>query len=81
MWGIDNPINVYNYLNIVNGNIDFNFQMIALMKESKYLSFSPLSRTMLESISGSGFSMSDRQIKSPDNPAEMINAKIIKYIR
>ncbi len=81
MWGIENPINVYSYLDIVDEKINCDFEMISIMRESKYLSFDKESRTKLESISTSGITISSRQIKSPDNPAQMINAKIVRYIR
>lgn len=43
MWGIENPVNVYDYLNI-DFDINTRFQMIAIMTKNKYLSFSDTDR-------------------------------------
>ena len=80
MWGIENPLNVYDYLNL-NCQDNSDFQVIAIMKESKYLSFSLESRTIIESISTSKLTISNQKIKFPDNPAKLINVKIIKYTK
>ena len=80
MWGIENPTKVFSYMNI--GNIpDANFQMIALMKESKYNSFPDTSRQTLENIALPGFGIRSAVIKSPNNPVELIPAKVITYSR
>jgi hypothetical protein len=80
MWGIENPTKVFSYINI--GNIpDANFQMVALMKESKYNSFPDVSRQTLEHITLPGFGIMSAAIKSPNNPVELIPAKVITYSR
>ncbi len=80
MWGIDNPAGVFSYINI--GHVpDADFQMIALMKESKYNSFPDQSKQALENIALSGFGIRSAVIKSPNNPVELIPAKIITYSR
>ncbi len=78
MWGIDNPFNVYNYLDI-GYDRDSDFQLIALIRESKYLSLPISNRTMLEAISEPGFSIQNKSLKSPDNPAMLVPTKIISY--
>ena len=78
MWGIDNPFNVYNYLDI-GYERDADFQLIALIRKSKYLSLPISNRTMLEAISDPGFSIKDKPLKSPDNPAMLVPIKIISY--
>lgn len=80
MWGIDNTLKVYNYLDI-NHDPNSNFQLIAICSENKYLSLSSENRNAIESISNSQLRINQVQIKSPNNPAKMINAKIINYIR
>jgi hypothetical protein len=79
MWGIKNPLDVYNYLNLYDSNTTF--QIIAIMKESKYLSFPSVSRTALESLVNSDreLSINLQDIKSPDNPEQIIPARIINY--
>jgi hypothetical protein len=82
MWNINNPAKVFDYIN-TGYDRQTTFQIIAIMKESKYSSFPDDSRTMIESISGSGFSpgfnIKTQQIKCPDNPVNLIPAKIITY--
>jgi hypothetical protein len=79
MWGIKNPLDVYNYLNLYDSNTTF--QIIAIMKETKYLSFPTASRNKLESCINSEreLSINLQNIKSPDNPEQVIPAKIINY--
>ncbi|MEG4057236.1 MULTISPECIES: NgoPII family restriction endonuclease [unclassified Microcoleus] len=78
MWVIKNPSKVFDYIDI-ESNPQKNFQIIAIMKESKYLSFPLDSRTMIESISVPGFNINTQPIKCPDNPVNLIPAKIITY--
>lgn len=78
MWSIESPAKVYNYIN-TGYDLNANFQMIAIMTESKYLSFPDEDRIMIESISDQGFRVNTQRIKSPDNPAILIPAKIITY--
>ncbi|WP_414620577.1 NgoPII family restriction endonuclease [Calothrix sp. CCY 0018] len=77
MWGIKNPVFVYDYL---FENIDINtFKLIAIMKKEKYLSFSSEARKLIEMISDQSFTIENVNIKSPNNPAQLISAKMISY--
>jgi hypothetical protein len=78
MWLINHPSSVFDYLN-TGYDPKKNFQIIAIMKESKYLSFPLDSRTTIESISVPGFNINTQSIKCPDNPDNLIPAKIITY--
>ncbi|MEG4804651.1 NgoPII family restriction endonuclease [Microcoleus sp. ARI1-B5] len=78
MWLINHPSSVFDYVD-TGYDPKKNFQIIAIMKESKYLSFSLDSRTMIESISVPGFKINTDSIKCPDNPDNLIPAKIITY--
>lgn len=78
MWGIENPLSVFEYVNLdYQKNADF--QMIAIMKNSKYLSFPIEDRNQVEAISDNNFQISDVNIKSPNNPVQLIPAKVINY--
>jgi len=79
MWGIKNPLDVYNYLNLYDSKATF--QVIAIMKETKYLSLPIVSRNTLESLVNSNrdLSVNLQNIKSPDNPEQVIPARIINY--
>ncbi|MEG4633438.1 NgoPII family restriction endonuclease [Microcoleus sp. AR_TQ3_B6] len=78
MWVIKNPSKVFDYID-TGSNPQKKFQIIAIMKESKYLSFPLDSRTKIESISVPGFNINSQSIKCPDNPDNLIPAKIITY--
>jgi NgoPII restriction endonuclease len=74
MWGIENPINVYSYL--IQANISNTFNLIALIPEEKYNSF-PLSDR--EKVESSQLQIESKKIKDPNNPANLINVKLITY--
>lgn len=78
MWGIQNPLSVFDYVNL-GYEKTANFQMIAIMKESKYLSFSLTDRQQIESRLNNNLQMFSEQIKFPNNPMQLIPAKIINY--
>lgn len=81
MWGIENPINIYNYID-VDYQDDDNFQIISIMQENKYLSFPEETRRKLENLaSDHNIEIKDIRIKSPNNPAKPLNAKLIVYKR
>jgi len=75
MWHIDNPIKAFDY--IANYKKEKEFTMFAIMKKSKYLSFPEKDRKQIES---SNLSISDIKIKDPNNPANRIDAKLIKVV-
>lgn len=78
MWNIEHPSKVYSYLNIKHLP-DKTFRLFALVRESKYESFPLEDRQSLESLVNSNFSITDVQIKSPDNPVIRVSAKLITY--
>ncbi len=73
MWGIDNPGKIFDYIYNVDKNK--NFSLCCIMKKFKYDSFSQLDRKDLES--NSSFIVKDEKIKNPNNPAQLIDAKVI----
>lgn len=75
MWHIDNPSRVYSDL---VSDIP-NRQFYLLMREDKYQSFPQEDRLALEEISIPGYSNQPIKIRDPDNPADLINARFIKY--
>lgn len=79
MWGIDNPIKVYNYVTSINN--DNEFSVNAIMLTEKYLSFPKKDRNNVESITNINYSIKDAKIKSPNNPAKLLDAKIISYTK
>ncbi|MCU0533757.1 MAG: NgoPII family restriction endonuclease [Hydrococcus sp. Prado102] len=78
MWHIEHPQKVYSYLNL-KYEAKKSFRLFALMRESKYLSFPIEDRKTLEKTNVSGFEIQDVKIKLPDNPVQLISAKLISY--
>lgn len=78
MWAIENPLSVFDYVNL-DYEKNNQFQMIAIMKESKYLSFPAPDRNEIESLVNNELKIIDVNIKSPNNPVQLIPAKVIAY--
>ena len=78
MWGIQNPLSVFDYVDL-SYQKNAKFQMIAILKKSKYLSLPLEDRSQLEAISDKNLQIIDVDIKSPNNPVQLIPAKVIKY--
>ncbi|NOR44063.1 MAG: NgoPII family restriction endonuclease [Candidatus Delongbacteria bacterium] len=77
MWHIANPVKVFEDHVTLNKEKEFSVNTIIL--EEKYNSFPKVDRDRIESISIEGFSITDIQIKSPNNPAKLLKAKLISY--
>jgi hypothetical protein len=75
MWQIENPRKVFNYL---HETTDKDFELVCIIPTEKYNSFPNESRSKLEGISENGFSIEDKQIKNPNNPAKLMDCKLIK---
>jgi hypothetical protein len=76
MWQIENPRKVFNYL---HESTDKDFELVCIIPTEKYNSFPNESRTKLEGISENGFSIENKQIKDPNNPANLMDCKLIKF--
>ena len=79
MWQIENPSKVFKEL--YQSNSESSFEMVCIMKEHKYLSFSKREREVVEKLSIEGFNMQDVKICNPNNPSNLVNAKLITYNR
>lgn len=77
MWGIENPIKVFDYVVPSERTSDF-FVNVILLKE-KYLSFPEKDRRNIETLIGNNFSIKDIKIKSPNNPAKLLEAKLLSF--
>ena len=76
MWQIENPRKVFNYL---HEPTDKDFELVCIIPTEKYNSFPKDSRTKLEGLKENGFSIEDKQIKDPNNPAKLMACKLIKF--
>ena len=75
MWHIENPIKVFDY--VLNYDRNKEFTMYAIMKETKYASLPEVDRKQIESNKLNNLSVSNIEIKNPNNPAKYIKAKLI----
>jgi hypothetical protein len=76
MWQIDNPRIVFNYL---HKPTEKDFELVCIIPAEKYSGFPKESRTKLEGITENGFSIENTQIKNPNNPAKLMDCKLIKF--
>jgi len=79
MWHIENPIKVFNYVAGVDRKNGLTVNAIIL--KEKYNSFPVADRKNLENIFNSNFNISDIKIKSPNNPAKLLDAKLIEFTK
>jgi len=77
MWHIDNPVKVFNYITTIDEKKELNVNV--LMLKEKYNSFPTEDRQKIENIAKDGFEIKDVRIKSPNNLAKMIDAKLIRF--
>ena len=76
MWQIQNPRRVFNYLHITSSNV---FELVAIIPTLKYDSFPTESKTKLETLGNPNLTTQNVQVKDPNNPANLINAKLITF--
>lgn len=77
MWGIENPIKVFDYVAPVDQSAEF-FVNVIMLRE-KYLSFPEKDRRNLEKLASDKFLIKDIKIKSPNNPAKLLEAKLLSF--
>jgi len=75
MWHIQNPLSVYTDICSYGG--DKNFVLFVLMLSEKYMSFPKEDRDKIESKKE--IFVEDIKIKNPNNPAKLLNAKLITF--
>ena len=78
MWSIQNPRKVFEY--IQSQQDDVAFELASLIPNDKYESFDDESRLLLDELTIEGFTISDVQVRDPNNPANLIETKLIRYI-
>lgn len=77
MWGIDNPWSVFHYVYQKDTSKEFNF--MCLINEHKWQSL-PNTQDLLN-LQNNNLTIRDVQIKNPNNPAQLKNAKLICFSR
>lgn len=76
MWQIQNPRRVFNYLHLQSDN---KFELVAIIPTEKYNSFPNESKNKIEKLGNENLVMKNIQVKDPNNPANLIEAKLIVF--
>lgn len=79
MWGIENPFKVFQYVYKKDETKNFNFMCIIDLQ--KWNSLDNTKQLIDLAILQEDLDIIDIEIKNPDNPAKLVNAKLIKFSR
>ena len=77
MWHIENPTKIFNYL--YSYDETKSFQLICLMKKEKYESMPLADKQTIENLNNPNVSVSDVKIKNPNNPAQLMDGKLLVF--
>ncbi len=77
MWQIRNPRKVFDYLHTQTGKT---FELVAIIPLTKYNTFPSDSRISIEKLVQSKIFMKNVKVKDPNNPAILIDSKLISFI-
>ena len=75
MWGIENPWKTFDY--VYQRDFSKSFTFMCIINENKWNSLD--NTDLITGLKAGGFSICDVKIKNPDNPAQLVNAKLITY--
>lgn len=76
MWQIQNPRRVFNYLHTPMLKT---FELVAIIPTVKYQTIATESRDKIENLGLNNLTITDVQVKDPNNPANLIDAKLIIF--
>lgn len=77
MWLLDNPFTVFNYIYTPKSEADFN--LFALVSDKHFNDFKNKEQLLELSNSFDSLSIVDVQVKSPNNPAQLLDCKKITF--
>ena len=77
MWHIDNPNKIFDYLYTYDETAEF--QVMSLMRTEKYDQLPQEDKEHLEQLQDPHISVEDVKIKDPNNPVQLIDAKLFTY--
>ena len=77
MWHIENPNKTFSY--IYNYDDTKEFQVMALLQKEKYDSLPELDRNNIETIENKNIIVKNVKIKNPNNPVQLIDAKLLTF--
>lgn len=75
MWGIENPLKVFNY--IYQRNLSNKFNFMCLINQEKWDSFDNVD--LLLNLEHENLKINDVEIKDPNNPAKLKSAKLVTF--
>jgi len=76
MWGIEHPSRVFDYIPETRDKF-----ANLILRDEKYFSFPENDRREIENLRGENFAIFNIWIKNPDNPAQLISAKLLSLKR
>lgn len=77
MWGIENPWKVFSYIYERNTENDLNFMCI--INNDKWATFDNTDELLAMAQTHTNLEISNIKVKNPDNPAQLIDAKLIQF--
>lgn len=77
MWGIDNPLKVFSY--VYERPEDARLSLMCIIDIEKWNTFDNRNILVQLSETNDGLCIEDVRIKDPDNPARLVDAKLITY--
>ena len=77
MWHIDNPNKTFSYIYEYDENAEF--QCIVLLQKEKYNTLPDADKEAIEALNNNKISVKDVKIKNPNNPAQLIDAKLLVF--
>lgn len=77
MWHIENPFKVFSY--VYQRNFDHQFNFMAIINDEKWQSLNNIDILTTSIENHPNASLSDILIKNPNNPAQLIPAKLIQF--
>ena len=77
MWHIDNPNKIFDY--IYKYDDTKKFQLICLMKNNKYEALASEDKKAIENLKNEHVSVQNIKIKNPNNPIQLIDAKLLIF--
>ena len=75
MWEIQNPRKVFNYLHTTGDT----FELVVIIPNYKYISFPEQSKTKIIQSVSANLNISNVYVKDPNNPANLIESKLIVF--
>jgi hypothetical protein len=77
MWTLQNPSKVFSYLDCIDTNSKF--QINCILRTEKFDSFPKEDRDNLINLKKENYFLKDVKIKNPNNPAQLLDCKLITF--